>query len=168
MRHNSAQIPTKRVGLASLLIASACLAACGEAHSGSPSGSGDAAAILGTAGTAGQLSPFTAGGSPAPAVCNRAAGLDRASRDSCSSAAAYLMCQYPGGVSALCLTDASTCEAIDLAGAPSSCQNQCQPNEYAVTCGYPGPNPGNARPPEGCKPLAPTPAGPLSYCCPCL
>lgn len=164
MRHNSAQIQVRLATLAGL-IGFLWVAGCGGDDGSHP------AAHANTRGD-GSAGGAATSGAAVSGQCQRASGLDGpgAPRDSCKSAAAYLRCEFSGGVTGLCLSDDATrCpDNASVIGTLKGCQNQCKPNEYAVSCGGIGPNIGNAAPPAGCRSLGVTPGGPGFHCCPCL
>jgi hypothetical protein len=57
------------------------------------------------------------------------------------------------------------CETLD--GGETRCGiNACNANEYAVSCGGPGPTPPPALPP-GCRGVVSGPSGSIEGCCPC-
>jgi hypothetical protein len=97
------------------------------------------------------------------AECSEALGLDDpAVAGSCKSARTFLKCSD----GQMCLSDSSEqCPQ----GAPlrGSCQVQCNPNEYAVSCGGAGVSSNFMDAPTGCHNPQLTSVGIVFYCCPC-
>jgi len=179
--HAGAATVASAVWLAALL----CFASCKDADNssvgngtGSRAGAGATGVAAGSGGAATSGSAAGSGGPAAgalavPTQCKRAEGLDGpgAPRDSCLSKRALVRCMLPNDVTQTCLSDDPTrCPSDDgvATAAASSCTNQCEPNEYAVSCGGVGPNIGSASPPAGCRSMGRTPGGPAPSCCPCL
>jgi hypothetical protein len=109
------------------------------------------------------------GGETALPACSWPAALDPAPGapvGACKAARHFLECSAGAGVHIGCLSnDATTCPAGAPAGA-SICQDQCNPGEYAVSCGAIGPGSWPA-PPAACRTLPPNPGGITFACCPC-
>jgi hypothetical protein len=117
----------------------------------------------------------TEGATGLPA-CTWPASLDPtdASNGQCVAARALLSCPLAGGVTEGCLSnDLTQCPSGGpQAGAPSgACQDECQANEYALSCGTIGPGNQDAEPPPpppaACRGAGVTPAGIYYECCPC-
>ncbi len=88
---------------------------------------------------------------------------DAASDGACHAERALVKCSLPGGVTAECLSDDPT-SCPDSTG--GSCADQCNKDEYAVSCGQVGPGPIGS-PPAACRSMGAIPAGIVYYCCPC-
>jgi hypothetical protein len=103
-------------------------------------------------------------------LCPHPASLDDGGPGACTIGRASLTCTLPSGVGCGCVSDGTSCDDCGP-GSGATCQNQCNDNEYAAACGGP-PRPdastSYASPPPGCRSIAPTPAGVVFYCCPCL
>lgn len=84
--------------------------------------------------------------------------------------AAYFVCKDPGGGGCACVSDDPTgCIQGCNAASGASCQSQCAPNEYAMSCGQAGgggiPRP-DQEPPDARVPTGGI-MGLVFYCCPC-
>jgi len=87
----------------------------------------------------------------------------------CQAARVYLHCQGSNGGGEGCLSDNPTeCPGPNaMPGVTySNCENQCNPDEYALGCGAPGPGPW-PQPPTTCRMLPAGPGGGTISCCPC-
>jgi hypothetical protein len=108
----------------------------------------------------------TAQNSDALATCHWDARLDRgadAPRGACHAKRRLLSCTA-GGATEICLTDDVQCTpGTDK----SACEDQCEPDEYAIACGAIGPDTGNPDPPAACHSTINTPGGTFYMCCPC-
>jgi hypothetical protein len=108
-----------------------------------------------------------AGASATPTMdagqCGYATGVGDAAPGACIAARAFVFCKYPTlGETCECLTDDATCAGC-LAGA-TSCTDQCNVNEYAVSC---DPRVPSGEPPAGCRGIE-LDEDRAEYCCPCL
>lgn len=95
----------------------------------------------------------------------------------CHVGAAYVSCGYPSGLGCGCISDDPTgCPGCNTASG-ATCQDQCGPNQYGLSCGGP-PAPlylyadgsggfVDQEPPDACVGKGVTPAGSAYYCCPC-
>jgi hypothetical protein len=87
----------------------------------------------------------------------------------CAAARFYLSCKGSNGGGMACMSNSAT-ECPGPNATPgvsySNCENQCQPNEYALGCGGPGPGPW-PQPPVTCRTLPYGPGGGSVSCCPC-
>jgi hypothetical protein len=170
-----------------IVVGAFALAACGSStslHTGRSDGGvgiGGATGQAGINGTAGSGAPGQAGATDSGGTggamseagvaatptmdagqCGYAAGVGDASPGTCSVARANIYCTYPTlGESCGCLTDDATC-----AGCPAgaTCTDQCNANEYAVSCDHKVPS---AVPPPACRVLE-LDEDDAYYCCPCL
>jgi hypothetical protein len=87
----------------------------------------------------------------------------------CTTGRAYLRCQLTNGDTELCLSDdLSRCpsESSGVDAQATSCTDDCNSDEYAVTCGEIGPN-GFVGAPAGCRSIGTNPGGITTACCPC-
>lgn len=97
---------------------------------------------------------------------------DAAGNGQCVAGRAYLACTYSNGSTELCVSnDPTQCPGpAQSANGTFSCQNRCQPDEYAITCGQAGfggaPGPTPQPPPASCRFLAGV-EGVSFGCCPC-
>jgi hypothetical protein len=99
--------------------------------------------------------------------CHWPSSLDDAGPGGCWAARALVACHDSAGDTCLCFSD-SRGVCASCGDGYSGCQDQCGPNQYAVSCGSVGPSPnGIADPPAGCTTMLVTPAGIIQYCCPC-
>jgi hypothetical protein len=104
-------------------------------------------------------------GTPLPA-CTWPSELNKGATTgaTCFPSRAYVTCTLTSGVIEHCLNDKpAACPGVDPF---EPCQDECQPDEYAVACG------GVAGrsipdPPAGCRAITPSPAGLQYYCCSC-
>jgi hypothetical protein len=80
----------------------------------------------------------------------------------------YLVaCKQRDGSTSVCASDNRTDCSVGISAAVS-CEERCEPGEYALVCGAVGPaGSQNADPPDDCRLALPTPGGPLYMCCPC-
>jgi hypothetical protein len=96
-----------------------------------------------------------------------------ASDGRCVANQAYLSCRYSNGATEICLSDNLTqCPGPwQSANGTFVCQDQCEPGEYATTCGWAGvggtPEPTPPPPPASCRFLAGA-EGVSFGCCPCI
>jgi hypothetical protein len=87
---------------------------------------------------------------------------------SCGAARAFIGCEYPNGAGCFCMTDDTSCKECP---AGATCTDQCDANEYAVSCGSigaPDPSITYGDPPATCRFTSANPGGIAYYCCPCL
>jgi hypothetical protein len=108
----------------------------------------------------------TTGGS---STCGHAVGVDDAGAGACAVGRHDLTCNDPSGAGCLCVTDDSSCPGCTIANV--TCTNQCNSNEYALSCGGPphfDPGFTYASAPDSCRSVGATPGGNVYYCCPCL
>jgi hypothetical protein len=153
--------------------AAVLVVALGSSSCSSPTG--DACASVG--GTCMPRGGTTDGSSSdgAPSSCVWPASLDptdSAGNGGCVAARAYLSCTYSNGSTALCASnDPTQCPGpAQSANGTFTCQNRCQADEYAITCGQAGfggaPGPTPPPPPASCRFLAGV-EGVSFGCCPC-
>lgn len=84
---------------------------------------------------------------------------------SCRSDRRLLECKLPGGGGMTCLSESC---AEDPSFRPDRCEDLCEPDELAASCGGIGPNAGSNAPPNpACHDALATPGGVIFYCCPC-
>jgi len=134
------------------------------------SGCGGQAAQNGTtpggeAGSAGAVGKLLSACSFSKEVGEPAAGT----KQLCSSAQTWLACRGSNGGGEGCLSDDPTqCPGPNpVVGVTFfDCQSECQPDEFGVSCGGPGPGP-YPSPPSGCRGLLSGPGGGTRWCCPC-
>jgi hypothetical protein len=87
----------------------------------------------------------------------------------CVAARVYISCEGSNGVVRECISnDPAQCPGPNpFAGVSfSHCTNKCNPDEYALACGAPGPGPW-PQPPAACRGLPSGPGGGSFSCCPC-
>ena len=150
--------------------------ACGEAQS-APQATASNIRHASDESAAGAGQPSTEGGagategdSPGGIATSSDCSLppDDQASGSCHARRVLARCTSADG-SSICITDeGGRCEGTDES---VSCENLCEPDEYALSCGSLGGRaPGGATPaapPDACRSVAPTPGGIVFYCCPC-
>jgi hypothetical protein len=83
----------------------------------------------------------------------------------------FLQCGPGNDITGLCLSDDPT--ACQGPNAIPHCTDQCEADEYAVSCGGPpvldadGSVQPTPLPPSACRSMGGTPGGNVFYCCPC-
>ena len=126
-------------------------------------------ACLVVAGCAGSSADSALPADAALGMCGHAAGLSDGGPHACVVGKQYVTCDSPSGRGCACVTDDASC-ADCAAPVGSTCQNNCEANEYALGCG--GLLPGDASftapvIPPGCHVIDSSFSGEGYYCCPC-
>ena len=102
--------------------------------------------------------------------CSWSAALNDAGAGACQASRTHVDCHDPAGDTCSCASEgAQSCDCSGfVSGGPWTCEYDCAPNQYLVSCGSIGPSAGPpAAPPSGCTTLAANPGGVVTYCCPC-
>ena len=123
--------------------------------------------LLGLVGIGCSSAPLTNNGGQLTGLpeCNWPSDLNNAGPGACTPARLLVSCTDANGASSMCLSDdALTCAGTALG---ATCQDKCQPNQYAVSCGEIGPGSGNWTTPPNCSAGLFTPGGIAFYCCAC-
>jgi hypothetical protein len=108
---------------------------------------------------------FVDASAPAKADANCKASPP-AAPDGCRAAGHYLRCSR-GDVMQLCLSDNSM-RCVGLDDPFGNCQDLCDKDEYALSCGGVGPNAPSFSAPQSCRGFGRAPGGGLEFlCCPC-
>ncbi len=157
--------------------------ACSSSNGGGSDASSDASsgassdAPSGTSDSPGDGAPQTLG------TCHWPDSLNDAGSGACTVGRTYLNCRFPSGVGCGAVSSPGPltegCISSDLTGCPgcdpavgATCEDQCGPDEYAVSCGGPPHFADDGsftyqQAPAGCRDVGSTPGGNTYSCCPC-